>query len=418
MEGEPCQADAPGGLGPGRSGRVKAGVMTAITDQAALEAFCARQAGADYLTVDTEFMRENTYWPKLCLVQVGGPEESAAVDPLALRPDGSPLDLEPLFRLLDDPGILKVFHSARQDVEIFFHLTGRVPKPMFDTQVAAMVCGFGESVGYEALVSKLVGARIDKTSRFTDWSRRPLTEQQLRYALADVVHLRPVYEQIRRMLGESDRASWLDEEMAVLTDPATYNVVPEEAWLRLKTRSVEPRFLAILREVAAWRETEAQKRDLPRGRLLRDEAMVEIAAQAPRSTADLARTRGLSKNMAEGWQGTALLACVERGLAVPKAERPRLPVRAALPPGAGPTIELLRVLLKLCCEEANVAQKLVASGADLERIATEDEPEVAALRGWRHEVFGRRALDLKEGRIALAVDGRALRVVELGDRQT
>lgn len=394
--------------------------MRVITETSDLAALCARFAERPYVAVDTEFMRERTYYAQLCLVQLAagadeGPDagEAAVVDPLA---EG--LDLAPLFGLMADPNVVKVFHAARQDVEIFHHLGGVIPQPLFDTQVAAMVLGYGEQVGYDTLVRKVAKVEVDKSSRFTDWSRRPLTEQQLRYALADVVHLRPVYEQIRRMLGESDRASWLDEEMAVLTDPATYNVVPEEAWLRLKTRSVEPRFLAILREVAAWRETEAQKRDLPRGRLLRDEAMVEIAAQAPRSTADLARTRGLSKNMAEGWQGTALLACVERGLAVPKAERPRLPVRAALPPGAGPTIELLRVLLKLCCEEANVAQKLVASGADLERIATEDEPEVAALRGWRHEVFGRRALDLKEGRIALAVDGRALRVVELGDRQT
>lgn len=380
--------------------------MTLITDQDALAAFCARQANADYLTVDTEFLRESTYWPILCLVQIAGPDEAAAVDPLA---EG--LDLTPLYELMANERVLKVFHSARQDVEIFVKLTGRVPTPLFDTQVAAMVCGFGESVGYETLVTKLAGVRIDKSSRFTDWSRRPLTEKQLHYALADVTHLRPVYDKLRRRLTKSGRERWLDEEMAVLTDAATYIVEPRDAWQRIKTRSSDPRFLAILRELAAWRETEAQKRNQPRGRILRDDALIEIAAHAPRTMDELARTRGLTKNMAEGWQGAGLLAAVERGLAVPPSERPRLEQRPELPSGIGPTVELLRVLLKMKCEDNDVAQKLVATVSDLEQIAADDNADVPALHGWRRELFGEDALALKHGRISLAIENGRVKVV-------
>jgi ribonuclease D len=380
--------------------------MTLITDQDALAAFCARQANADYLTVDTEFLRESTYWPILCLVQIAGPDEAAAVDPLA---EG--LDLTPLYELMANERVLKVFHSARQDVEIFVKLTGRVPTPLFDTQVAAMVCGFGESVGYETLVTKLAGVRIDKSSRFTDWSRRPLTEKQLHYALADVTHLRPIYDKLRRRLTKSGRERWLDEEMAVLTDAATYIVEPRDAWQRIKTRSSDPRFLAILRELAAWRETEAQKRNQPRGRILRDDALIEIAAHAPRTVDELARTRGLTKNMAEGWQGAGLLAAVERGLAVPPSERPRLEQRPELPPGIGPTVELLRVLLKMKCEDNDVAQKLVATVSDLEQIAADDNADVPALHGWRRELFGEDALALKHGRISLAIENGRVKVV-------
>jgi ribonuclease D len=384
--------------------------MTLITDNAEIAAFCERQARADYIAVDTEFMRENTFWPKLCLVQIAGPDEAAAIDPLAPW-----VDLAPLLGLMHNPDVLKVFHSARQDIEIFVHMTGKVPKPLFDTQVAAMVCGFGESVGYETLATKLANARIDKSSRFTDWARRPLTERQLHYALADVIHLRPVYEKLRRRLTDSDRESWLEEEMAVLTDPATYEVQPENAWRRIKTRSTDPRFLAILRELAAWREREAQKRDLPRGRLLRDDSLLEIAAHAPRTPEELARTRGLSKTMADGWQGAGLLAAVERGLAVPPGERPRATERPPLPPGVGPIIELLRVLLKMKCDEFDVAQKLVASAADLELVAADDEADIPALRGWRRQIFGEDALALKHGRVAMAIDGKRIRLVPTGD---
>ncbi|MDH5750401.1 MAG: ribonuclease D, partial [Rhodospirillales bacterium] len=260
--------------------------MSLISDTKTLEAFCQRQTGASFLTVDTEFMRESTFWPKLCLLQVGGPEEAAAVD--ALAPG---IDMNPLFDLLFDERILKVFHAARQDLEIFFHLKGRLPKPVFDTQVAAMVCGFGEQVGYETLIAKTTKAKIDKSSRFTDWSLRPLNERQIHYALSDVTHLRPAYEKLTHKLSASGREKWIEEEMSVLTSLETYSVDPKNAFRRIKAKGSKPRFLAILREVAAWREEEALKRDVPRNRVIRDEALIEIAHHKPASVKDLARTR-------------------------------------------------------------------------------------------------------------------------------
>jgi ribonuclease D len=382
--------------------------MTLITTTEDLDAFCRRLRDADYITVDTEFMREKTFWPKLCLVQIAGPEEAVAVDPLA---EG--IDLAPLFELLHDPGVLKVFHAARQDVEIFHHLTGRVPAPLFDTQVAAMVCGFGESVGYETLISKLAGARVDKSSRFTDWSHRPLTERQLAYALSDVTHLRPAYEKLRRRLAKTGRAHWLDEEMAVLTDPATYTVEPEAAWRRLKVRTDKPRFLAVLRELAAWREREAQRKDLPRSRVLRDEALLEIASHAPTTVDDLARTRGLGRSVAEGRWGSELLGAVQRGLDLPLDQCPTTEPRVEPPPGLTPIVELLRVLLKMKCDDEQVAPKLVASAGDLEAIAADDEAAVPALKGWRRELFGEDALALKHGRLALAIREKRVRIVPL-----
>ncbi|MBK3732974.1 ribonuclease D [Azospirillum brasilense] len=383
--------------------------MTLITTTEDLDAFCRSLAGAEYITVDTEFLREKTYWPQLCLVQVGGPNGAVAIDPLA---EG--IDLAPLFRVMVDPAILKVFHAARQDVEIFWHLSGQIPHPLFDTQVAAMVCGFGESVGYETLVTKLAGARIDKSSRFTDWSQRPLTERQLTYALSDVIHLRPAYEKLKRRLVRSGRAHWLEEEMAVLTDPATYQVDPDSSWLRLKVRTNKPRFMAVLKELAAWREREAQRRDLPRSRVLRDEALLEIAAHAPTSVDDLARTRGMGRGFAEGRQGAEVLACVQKGLDIPDSDLPRVEPREEPPPGLQPIVELLRVLLKMKCEENNVASKLIASAADLEAIAADDAAEVPAMQGWRRELFGDDALALKHGRIGLAVLDRRVRIVPAG----
>ena len=382
--------------------------MSLITTTDSLEAFCARQATADFVTVDTEFMREKTYWPQLCLVQVAGPGEAVAIDPLAAG-----IDLEPLFDLMANTRVLKVFHAARQDVEIFHHLSGRVPEPLFDTQVAAMVCGFGDSVSYETLVSKVAGARIDKSSRFTDWSLRPLTERQLAYALSDVVHLRPVYDKLRKRLIKTGRAGWLDQEMAILTDPATYLADPEASWMRFKPRSAKPRFRAVLREVAAWREREAQGRDLPRGRVLRDEAVLEIAAHAPASVEELARVRGLGRSFAEGRQGADLLAAVVRGLNVPDDQCPREDMAAEIPPGVAPVVELLRVLLKMKCEESHVASKLIASASDLEAIAADDQANVPALHGWRLEVFGKDALALKHGNLALAISGQRLKLVPL-----
>jgi ribonuclease D len=382
--------------------------MTLITKSADLEAFCGRQTTADFVTVDTEFMRDTSYWPKLCVVQVGGPEESAAIDALAQG-----LDFSPLFDLLNNRKLLKVFHSARQDMEIFFLLMKRLPEPIFDTQVAAMVCGFGDSVGYDTLARKLTGARIDKSRRFSDWSRRPLKRAQVDYALSDVIHLRPVYEKLRARLEQTKRTAWLDEEMAVLTSPETYRLEPETAWRRLKTRSGDRRYLAVLRTLAAWRETEAQRRDVPRNRVLRDEPLFDIAAHRPTTIEELSRTRGLQRDIARSKAGKTLLKAVAEGLAVPERDCPVPPPRVEHPAGIGPVVDLLKVLLKLRCEEHEVAQKLVASSADLDSIAADDKAEVRALAGWRREVFGSDALKLKHGQLALGIENRKIRLVAL-----
>jgi ribonuclease D len=382
--------------------------MTPIDNSEALAAFCARQAGAGYVTVDTEFMRDKTYWPQLCLVQIAGPAEAAAIDPLAPG-----MDLSPLFRLIADRTLLKVFHAARQDIEIFVNLTGAVPAPLFDTQVAAMVCGFGDAVSYETLASKLAGARIDKSSRFTDWSHRPLTDRQLQYALMDVVPLRTAYEKLAQRLEKSGRSSWLAEEMNELTDIATYRQEPAEAWRRFRLRSNNRKLLALVQALAAWRETTAQQRNLPRNRVLRDESVLEIAAHAPTTVAELARMRGLGRNFAEGKLGAEILATVARVLAIPERDYPEPPRNHEPARGIAPLVDLLRVLLKLRSEEHDVAQKLVADTEDLERIAGEENPPVRALHGWRAEIFGKDALDLKHGRIALTAAGKQLKLVRL-----
>jgi ribonuclease D len=382
--------------------------MQPVTDSVQLAELCARLGSETFITVDTEFLRDKTYWPQLCLVQVAGSKEAASIDPLAPG-----IDLAPLLDLLANPAILKVFHAARQDIEIFFHLCGRIPAPIFDSQVAAMVCGFGEAVSYETLAAKLAHARIDKSHRFTDWSKRPLSDRQLEYALADVTHLRVIYEKLAKRLAKTGRERWVDEEMAILTDPQTYRLTPETAWMRLTPRSGSAKFLSILRELAAWREVEAQRKNLPRSRLLRDDALLEVAAQAPATVEDLARSRSLTRGIVEGAVGEALLAAVQRGLAVPAEEAPILPDRVEVPPGRGPLVELLKVLLKLKCESHDVASKLVATTADLEAIACSDKAEVQALHGWRLEVFGEDALALKQGRLALTAARDAIRVVRL-----
>lgn len=382
--------------------------MTLIADSDALRALCDRLSKAEYITVDTEFMRDRTYWPGLCLVQVAGPDEAWCIDPLAPG-----IDLTPLFDLMRDESVLKVFHAARQDLEIFYRAMGAFPKPLFDTQIAAMVCGFGDSVGYETLATKLAKARIDKSMRFTDWTRRPLTERQLGYALADVTHLRVVYDKLRKRLERTGRAHWLNEEMDALVAPEKYSFDPEAAWLRLKPRTKSPRFLAILREVAAWREREAQTKDMPRQRVLKDEAVLEIAAHAPQTVDELAHVRALSRNTAEGRLGREILDAIARGKAVPEADAPRMAPKRELPPGVGPAIDLLKVLLKLRCEENEVAQKLVATMDELELLALDDEADVPALRGWRREMFGEDALKLKHGTLALALKGETVEAIEL-----
>lgn len=372
-----------------------------ITTTEQLAAFCASHAETEFVTVDTEFMRERTYWPKLCLIQLGGPEQVVAVDPLAKG-----IDLAPLFELLDNPRVMKVFHAARQDVEIFFNLTGKIPTPMFDTQVAAMVCGFGDSASYETLAGQLAGAKIDKSSRFTDWSNRPLTEKQIDYALGDVSHLRKVYVRLRDQLAKSGRTDWVREEMEELTSPSTYKIDPMEVWRRFKWRADKPRLRALLRELAAWRELEAQRLNVPRNRVVRDEAIMEIAYHPPASAHDLARIRGLSTGFAESRQGKEILEAVSRANAVPVDQCPEGEGRRIIPNGVGPVMDLLKVLLKQVCEEHNVASKLIANTDDLEAIAADDNAAVPALQGWRRDLFGTLALSLKHGELALSVKNR------------
>ena len=387
--------------------------MPMITDTQALTEFCGRLRGADYITVDTEFMREKTYWPILCLVQVAGPDEAKAID--ALAPG---IDLTPLFDLMADDSVLKVFHAARQDLEIFHHLAGRLPVPVFDTQVAAMVCGFGDSVGYEALITKLVNAKIDKGSRFTDWTLRPLSDRQINYAMADVTHLRPAYEKLAKKLHGNGRESWLEEEMAVLASPNTYNGNPTEAFRRIKARSTGPRMLAVLRELAAWRELEAQRRDVPRNRIIRDESLVEIAHHTPSSTEQLARTRGLGGKMANGSYGRQILEAVEKAKAVPEKDCPQHVHKPKLPRGIGPVTDLLKVLLKMKSEDSGVAVKLLASASDVELIAAfGEDAKVKALKGWRREVFGEDALKLRTGEMSLSVQGKKVKLVPSGETQ-
>ncbi|MEZ5666235.1 MAG: ribonuclease D [Alphaproteobacteria bacterium] len=369
-----------------------------ITDTDALAEACRGFAGEPYVAVDTEFMRESTYWPRLCLVQVGGAAETVLIDPLA---DG--IDLAPLFALMADTNIIKVLHAARQDLEIFLHLAGVLPTPLYDTQVAAMVCGFGDQVAYDALVTKLTGKTIDKGSRFTDWSLRPLSDNQLSYAAADVIHLRPVYEKLLARIGRTGREAWVRQEMDRLTEPSLYLVDPAEAWRRLKLRNPKPQFLNVLRELAAFREVEARGRDVPRNRLVRDEALVEIASRHPETVADLARTRGVSQGLASGAIGRGLIEAVQRGLKVPTKEAPKLEPRPKLPEGTGAAVDLLKVLLRLRCEAHGVAAKLVATVDDLEQIAAFGEAaETDALTGWRGELFGADALRLVRGELALS----------------
>ena len=374
--------------------------MTIITDTETLAGFCAGLSTVDFVTVDTEFMRDSTYWPKLCLVQLAGsePDQLAAVDTLAPG-----LDLAPLFELLHNPDVPKVFHAARQDIEIFVHLSNQVPTPFYDTQIAAMVLGFGDQIGYEALVNKVANASVDKSMRFTDWSQRPLSQKQIDYALSDVTHLRVIHARFQHQLAQNGRAHWLDEEMAKQNDPALYTTNPDEAWRRLKPRSASPRFLAIVRELAKWREEEAQRRNLPRARILRDDALMDLAARKPTKPEELNRTRGMGKNFGQSSSGRAVMACIRTALELPKSALPKAPEIRELPSGIGPTVDLLKVLLKLCCEQAGVAQRLVATTEDLQAIAAFEDQSLPVLNGWRYELFGKQALQLKRGEIALSL---------------
>ncbi len=372
--------------------------MDLIKTNEELAEACARLAAAPFVAVDTEFMREQTFWPKLCLIQMATGDTEVLIDSLAPG-----LDLKPFFDLMIDERVLKVFHSARQDIEIVHHLAGVVPHPIFDTQVAAMVCGFGEAVSYTMLVKRLLGRNLDKTSRFTDWSRRPLQDRQLTYAIGDVTHLRDLYPMLRAQLDKSERASWLNEEMGVLTDSATYELHPEKAWKRLKMRIKTPKALAVLMELAAWREREAQTQDVPRSRILKDEALYDIASQAPRSVEDLGSLRSLHNGFARSNRGRAVLEAVGRGLERDPETIPPIERGEPMPPEAQAVVDLLRVLLKATAGRYGVAPKLIATIEELEEIARSDDPDAAALHGWRRKLFGEDALALKRGELALVI---------------
>ncbi|OYX30912.1 MAG: ribonuclease D [Caulobacterales bacterium 32-69-10] len=382
--------------------------MTPITANADLVAFCARLARAPFIAVDTEFMRETTYWPKLCLIQVAGENDAAVIDPLA---EG--LDLAPLLELLADPEIVKVFHAARQDIEIF-NILGVIPSPLFDSQIAAMAAGFGEQVAYDSLVRQMLKIDLDKSSRFTDWARRPLSNAQLVYALADVTHLAKIYPKLHDRLEREGRLAWVSEEMAALASPANYDTDPENAWKRLKPRKFSAKYLAAFRAVAAWRERTAQNRDQPRGRILKDEAIDEIATQLPTDADGLNRLRSVPKGFSGSRFGPDMLDAIKAALKDPDAYAPdidRPDGRGQPPPGA--VVELLKVLLKARAEDAGVASKLIATVADLEKIAGDDKAPVQALQGWRRELFGEDALRLKRGELALVLDGARVRVAEV-----
>jgi ribonuclease D len=372
--------------------------MIVISTTAALTAACEKLSAHPFVTVDTEFMRETTFWPKLCLIQLASPEDAVIVDPLAPG-----LDLAPFFALMKDERVVKVFHAARQDVEIIWLLGKAIPKPLFDTQIAAMVCGFGDSVSYSTLAKQLANADIDKSSRFTDWARRPLSEKQLVYALGDVTHLRTVYLALQKRIEDGGRKSWLDEELSVITTPASYVTLPEDSWKRLKLKVRGRKSLAALIELAAWREQLAQAQDVPRSRIIRDDALYDIANQLPTETAQLSQLRTLSDGFARSSRAKDIIDAVKRGLARDPKTLPVIEHGVHMPPDKLALVELLRVLLKATAARHDVAPRLIADAEDLEKIAIEDTPDVPAMRGWRRELFGRDALRLKNGELALTV---------------
>ncbi len=371
-----------------------------IQTQEQLVEFCKILGRGPYLTIDTEFLRDKTYYPKLCLIQMAGPGvEPGAIDPVEYK-----LDLAPVHALMADKKVLKVFHAARQDLEIFFQLAGVLPQPIFDTQVAAMVAGFGDQIAYNALVRELTGHALEKNAQFTDWSRRPLSNKQIKYALDDVLYLREVYEKLEKRLRDQGREDWADQEMAVLTNPRTYTFAPEDAWERIKVRSDKPEVFAILRELAAWREAEAQRRDIPRGRILKDETIADLALYRPKDEEGLSRIRSLQKDMTKGDKAQKILSLIAKARADKPENWPQRDSTAVFPRQAQGTLEMLKMLLRICSAEADVTPRIVASSEDLERLTIEDKPDILALQGWRYDVFGKDALDLKQGKLALTLE--------------
>ncbi len=384
--------------------------MDTITTTKALKRVCKDLAEQPFVTIDTEFLRDTTYWPRLCLVQLAGPDaEPVLVDPMV-----EDLDLDPLFKLMGNEQVIKVFHAARQDLEIFFNLSGTIPHPVFDTQVAAAVCGFGESISYDQLVRRVTRVDIDKSHRFTDWSRRPLTDKQLRYAAADVTHLVAIYEHLRERLEENGRAHWIQEEMAILTSPQTYRSDPERAWMRLKLRVRKPHELETLKRLAAWRETEAQERDVPRGRIVKDDALYELASQMPDNEQALAHVRALPRGFERSRNGKSILKIIHTVRGLDEKSLPKVPRGERRPQAHPAVVDMLKVLLKQVSEDEGVAARMVATVDEVEAIAADDNAEVPALSGWRREIYGEVALRLKHGQIALAVDKSKLKRIELG----
>lgn len=378
-----------------------------IANQSELNDFCAALAACPYITVDTEFLRDKTYFPKLCLLQMAGPD----VDPGAVDPLIEGLDWTPVRELMANEKVLKVFHAARQDLEIFYRLYGVLPTPLYDTQVAAMVCGFGDQIAYNGLVRELAGHELEKNAQFTDWSRRPLSDRQIRYALDDVRYLRDVYEKLHARLVAQNREHWVFEEMEILNSPRTYQNPPEESWKRIKIRSDKPDVLAVLQALAAWRETEAVNRDVPRSRILKDETLADIAMFKPRDEDALLQIRSLPQDLSRGRIGKQILEASRKALDAPRDSWPRAPRKDAFPKNAQGTLEMIKMLLRINCAEADVAAKLVTDSEDLERLAVEQNPDIPALHGWRLEVFGQDALDLKAGLIALRLEkGRVKKV--------
>ena len=380
--------------------------MRIITTTDELAAFSMELAQRPFFAVDTEFMREKTYWPILCLIQAAGDGAEAIIDPLA---DG--IDLSPFLNLLNDTSTTKVFHAARQDVEIFYHLSGKTPAPMFDTQIAAMACGFGEQIGYEPLVRTLLGVSIDKAHRFTDWSRRPLSGAQLSYALSDVTHLRDVYEIIKPRLEESGRLGWVESEMSALTDPALYSTPPEEAWRRLKLRGARPGDIGPLKKLAEWREREAQERNVPRGRVLKDDALFELARAKPTSASELSQARTIPQGFERSRAASGILTAIAEGKAIPRGDLPKMEKRDQRNPAPPDVVELLKVLLKRQSEKHDVAPRLIATNAELEAIALGDK-DVPALDGWRREIFGQFAEKMLTGEIALTLNNGSIDLIE------
>ena len=382
--------------------------MTLITETSKLIDACERFSRDSFLAIDTEFMRERTYYPQLCLIQIAGKDEAVTVDALATE-----INLDPILDLMANHKIMKVFHACRQDMEIFFNLNRRIPFPVFDTQIGAMVCGYGESVGYDKLVRQITGVQIDKSSRFTDWSHRPLSKQQLNYALSDVTHLRTVYESLLNQLEKNGRINWLNEEFQNVLNPKTYDIPLDQIWKRLKIKNGRPKFLILVRELCAFREKEAQSRNIPRNRVIRDDVLLDIAARSPTSSVDLAKVRSLSTQFAEGRLGKSILRVVAEASNIPESDAPQLEKLNKSKPQKPALIELLKVLLKHKSEDNNVAQKLIASTADLEAIAENDNANVLALNGWRKDVFGDDALLLKSGKIALSAAGDRIKVIRI-----